>query len=113
MSLWQSILLFASVLIGGAAATASVSARFRTYLPLLLSFSGAYLLGIAALEMIPTVFRHAQPDIGLWLLGGFFIQLVLEGFSQGVEHGHVHANHHAGHGYALQIMLGLGLHALL
>ncbi len=113
MAIWQYLLLFSSVLIGGFAATAGSGERYRRYLPLLLSFSGAYLLGIAALEMIPEVFGHATSTIGLWLLGGFFIQLVLEGFSQGVEHGHVHAHEQAGRGYALQVMLGLGLHALL
>ena len=113
MALWQYFLLFSSVLLGGYAATAGSHERYRRYLPLMLSFSGAYVLGIAALEMIPEVFGHATGTIGLWLLGGFFTQLVLEGFSQGVEHGHVHANEHAGRAYALQVMLGLGLHAFL
>ncbi len=30
--------------------------------------------------------------IGYYVLGGFFGQLILEVFSQGVEHGHVHHN---------------------
>ncbi len=85
----------------------------QNYLPLLLSFSGAYLLGIAAMELMPTVFRNPSYHTGVWLLGGFFVQLLLEGLSQGVEHGHVHAHAHQGYRYGLTVMLGLGLHALL
>lgn len=79
----------------------------------MLSFSGAYLLAIAALELIPEVFSHPIGEAGVWLLVGFFIQLLLEGFSQGVEHGHVHAHKDAHYGYAVQVMVGLGLHAFL
>lgn len=116
MVLWQYLLLFSSVLIGGGLAW-----RFngrddkirKDYLPLLLSFSGAYLLGIAAMELMPTVFSNPKYHTGIWLLGGFFVQLLLEGLSQGVEHGHVHAHKQEGHRYALSVMVGLGLHALL
>ena len=116
MALWQYLLLFGSVLLGGGLAQALRGREDRMrkdYLPLLLSFSGAYLLGIAAMEMMPTVFRDPIYHTGVWLLGGFFIQLLLEGLSQGVEHGHVHAHKHVGYRYGLTVMVGLGLHALL
>ena len=120
MSLWQYILLFSSVLIGGGFAQylssrgGNAQRRFQqSILPLLLSFSGAYLLGIAAMELMPTVFRDPELHTGIWVLSGFLIQLLLESFSQGVEHGHVHAHAHAGAGYAVSIMVGLGIHALL
>lgn len=70
--------------------------RFRTthqgHLKLLLAFSGAFLLGITVLHMLPEL--YARPDnghIGLWVLTGFMLQVVLEFFSRGIEHGHVHA----------------------
>lgn len=116
MALWQYLLLFGSVLLGGGLAQALRGQEDRIrqdYLPLLLSFSGAYLLGIAAMEMMPTVFRNSAYHSGVWLLGGFFVQLLLEGLSQGVEHGHVHAHKHVGYRYGLTVMIGLGLHALL
>lgn len=116
MAFWQYLLLFSSVLIGGGLAWGFSSKEDRIrkdYLPLLLSFSGAYLLGIAAMELMPTVFANPAYHTGIWLLGGFFVQLLLEGLSQGVEHGHVHAHQHDGYGYALSVMIGLGLHALL
>lgn len=112
MVFWHYLLLFLSALVGGGLALAG-SERFRGLLPQLLSFSGAYLLGIAALELIPDVFQTAPASVGTWLLLGFFIQLLLEGFSQGVEHGHVHAHRNSGYRYALRVMFGLGLHALL
>ncbi len=86
---------------------------WENYLPYLLSFSGAYLLGIAAMELMPTVFNDPHSHTGVWVLGGFMVQLLLESLSQGVEHGHVHAHRHAGRGYAFTILLGLGVHALL
>lgn len=112
MLTWHYVLLFLSALCGGGLALAG-SQRFRSLLPRLLSFSGAYLLAIAALELIPEVFGDADRSVGVWLLIGFFIQLMLEGFSEGVEHGHVHAHRGVGYGFALRVMIGLGLHALL
>jgi len=88
-------------------------ARWRNSLPLLLSFSGAYLLGIAAMELMPSVFGDPRLHSGIWLLGGFFVQLLLEGLSQGVEHGHVHAHERESYRYALTVMIGLGIHAFL
>ncbi|MBB4077879.1 zinc transporter ZupT [Lewinella aquimaris] len=112
MAWWQYFFLFASALIGGGLAQYGEQ-RYRAYLPILLSFSGAYLLAIAALELIPDVFGEPSDAPGLWLLLGFFVQLLLEGFSQGVEHGHVHTHRGQGFGYAMQVMIGLGLHAIL
>lgn len=112
MAEWHYMLLFATALAGGGAAQLGDD-RLRKFLPTLLSFSGAYLLGIAALELIPDVFGRGTASAGMWLLLGFFIQLLLEGFSQGVEHGHVHAHRGQGVGFAAGIMFGLGVHALL
>lgn len=117
MALWQYLFLFSSVLVGGGIAQVlrgrADEERWRGYLPLLLSFSGAYLLGIAAMELMPSVFHDSSLHPGVWLLGGFFVQLLLEGLSQGVEHGHVHAHQRESYRYALTVMVGLGIHAFL
>lgn len=82
-------------------------------LPLILSFSGAYLLSLAALHLLPGVFHENGREAGWWLLLGFLIQLLLESMSQGIEHGHIHAERNASPWFAWQIMLGLCLHAFL
>lgn len=112
MELWQYIILFLSVLIGGSIAF-YVQQYNKLFLKLVLSFSGAYILGITVLHLMPSVFIEYKTSVSLWILGGFFIQLILDQFSQGIEHGHIHAHKHSSTGFAVQIMLGLSLHAFL
>ena len=81
------------------------------WLHYLLSFSGAYLLSIAALHLIPEAFAGGDARVGLSLLAGFFLQVLLEQFSSGVEHGHIHT--HGGRSMALPLLFGLGTHALI
>ncbi len=113
MTVLEYLLLFFLVFIGGALA-------FRFYrkaqatLKLVLSFSGAYLLGITVLHLMPGAFSEPGAGPGMWILAGFFVQLLLEQLSQGVEHGHVHVHEHSARsGMALQVMIGLSLHAFL
>lgn len=83
-------------------------------LKLILSFSGAYLFSITILHLIPHVYlsQNTSPEvIGLYILGGFLFQLILEQFSQGIEHGHIHQ--HAHQSFPLGIMVSLCLHAFL
>jgi len=82
-------------------------------LKVVLAFSAAYLLALSFLDLIPEIF--AGPDTrrgGLWIMAGFFIQVVLEFFSSGIEHGHAHIH---GHKYKLPIALlaGLYLHSFI
>ncbi|WP_257668199.1 ZIP family metal transporter [Parapedobacter tibetensis] len=85
-------------------------------LKLILSFSGAYLFSITVLHLIPEVYHThstASETIGLFVLIGFIFQLVMEQFSHGIEHGHIHHPHSTGSVFPLGIMLSLCLHALL
>ncbi len=68
--------------------------RFEGRLTWFLSFAGAYLLGITILNLIPETFREFDPYKGGLVLLGFLFQLFLEKYSEGVEHGHLHAHHH-------------------
>lgn len=116
MEFWQYLLLVLSVVLGGSVnlLLSDDDQRWKQLLPLLLSFSGAYLLGVVALELIPETFGgHAPSGLGLYLLLGFLVQLALEHLSQGVEHGHVHAHANARKSYGIQVMIGLSLHAFL
>ena len=40
------------------------------WLRLLLSFSGAFLLGVVFLHMLPELYHHVGTGIGLWVLAG-------------------------------------------
>ena len=82
-------------------------------LKLLIAFSGAYLLSITALHLLPEVFTGDDRGayFGSFVLVGFFIQVMLEYFSGGIEHGHVHTHRSAG--LPVGLMIGLCLHAFL
>jgi zinc transporter ZupT len=79
---------------------------------LFLSFSGAYLLSITVLHLLPEVFESQQKNIGIFIFLGILLQTVLEYFSKGAEHGHIHT-----HNFADKIpwllFISLSLHAFL
>ncbi len=64
----------------------------RKNLKLLLAFSGAFLLSITVFNFLPEVYHHYDKSIGLFIMIGIMLQIVLEFFSKGAEHGHVHLN---------------------
>ncbi|HSI90011.1 MAG TPA: ZIP family metal transporter, partial [Adhaeribacter sp.] len=66
------------------------------WLKILLAFSGAYLFTITITHILPDVLLSTDDprQVGYYVLAGFFLQLVLELFSHGIEHGHVHKHSH-------------------
>jgi zinc transporter ZupT len=59
---------------------------------LLLTFSGAYLLSITVLKLLPEVYINSQSTtIGIYIILGLLLQLILDYFSKGAEHGHIHS----------------------
>jgi zinc and cadmium transporter len=82
-------------------------------LKLILSFSGAYLLGISMLHLLPEVYGSGTPQIGLYILIGFILQLLMEFFSQGIEHGHMHLHQHGEKMFPATMMIALSLHSFL
>jgi len=60
---------------------------------LLLSFSGAFLLALTLFDLLPEVYEHIEAKrTGLYIMSGILLQIVLEFFSKGAEHGHVHVH---------------------
>lgn len=107
------LILFISAFVSGLAVF-FVKRNNTNLLKLILSFSGAYLFAITVLHLIPHVYHGetTSPEvIGLYILGGFIFQLLLEQFSQGIEHGHIH--HSDTSAFPLGIMISLCLHAFL
>ena len=77
--------------------------------------SGSYLFGITILHLIPDLFHEAiekaiNINIGLFLLGGFFLQLCLDAGGSSILHGHKTSPHHS---LYPTLLLSLTLHALL
>ena len=97
----------------GAAIGAYLKGRKDFSIKFLLTFSGAYLLSIGVFHLLPEIYEYHDHSIGLWIMGGFFIQLILEVFSKGMEHGHGHAEFFRQRGLPVVILLSLFLHALL
>lgn len=84
------------------------------HLQLLLAFSGSFLLGITLLHLLPESFESNVPGVGLLIFVGFFFQFLIQRFTHGVEHGHLHC--HDGHAHSKSlwaILLGLSVHAFL
>ena len=102
-------LLFASV-IAGAIVVEIFKPKKGRNIQILLTFSGAYLLAVSVLHLLPELFSHnTNEHIGLYILGGFLIQIVLEYFSKGIEHGHFHKSNVI----PFSVLISLCLHALL
>jgi zinc and cadmium transporter len=77
---------------------------------LFLSFSGAFLLATCVVHLLPELFENKEINVAPYILIGFFLQILIEYFSQGVEHGHIHQPHnHSTFPYL--IYLGLCFHA--
>jgi zinc transporter ZupT len=97
----------------------------NTNYKLLLVFAGSYLFAITVIHILPELYRqHLGIElIGLFVLAGFFLQQLLEYFTSGVEHGHIHnhesseVSHHHSHHHrsisSLVLLTALCIHAFL
>ena len=102
------LVLFFSVVFGiGIVYVLKPKQRFTQ---VLLSFSGAYLLAITITHLLPEVFNSAKPKIGVFIILGLLIQLIMDYFSKGAEHGHIH---HHGNKFPTILFFSLCLHAFM
>ncbi len=112
MEIWKLVVLFFSAFLGGTTIFLVKSDKSQL-LKLILSFSGAYLFAITVLHLIPDAYSGADHEaIGVFILIGFLLQVLLEQFSEGVEHGHIH-KHSESKAFPYGIMISLCLHAFL
>ena len=110
------ILFFTTLLAGLVALT--IPKIHSKYFYLGLVFSGAFLFSITIVHLLPELFvNQSNPGmIGMLILVGFFMQLLLDFFTSGVEHGHLHMadeHHHHHSSTIISLLLALCLHALL
>lgn len=80
-----------SVLIGYLIAV-GLKPRVKKNLKLLLAFSGSFLLSLTVMHLLPEVYETHNHSIGIFIMLGILFQIVLEFFSKGAEHGHVHGH---------------------
>ncbi|MEP6662746.1 MAG: ZIP family metal transporter [Verrucomicrobiota bacterium] len=118
------LLLFLSVAVG-AGIVFLFKPEDKRKIKVLISFAGAYIFTITVLHLLPEAYGatdgtqilvlHGDPGftIGLLVLAGFFVQLLLEFFSQGIEHGHAHHDHEHSGRIPIGMMAGLCVHAFI
>jgi zinc and cadmium transporter len=112
MQVFAYFLLFITIIISGTSVFA-----FRKvnpgFLKLLLAFSGAFLFALTVLHLIPEVYHSGDKSIGIFVFIGFFIQIILEFFSEGIEHGHIHIHKNQNAAFPYGVMIGLCLHSFM
>jgi zinc and cadmium transporter len=114
---FQAVLVFFAAALGGGALLIIRKPK-PAFLKIFLIFSGGYLFAITFLHILPDLFAlHTDARLaGLYILIGFFLQILLEFFSKGVEHGHAYETQLEGNQRSispLTLMIAFFLHAFL
>lgn len=86
--------------------------KSKTNLKLLLAFSGSFLLSLTVMHLLPEVYESDNHNIGLFIMVGILFQIILEFFSKGAEHGHVHG-HDTMYHMPWLLFISLCIHAFL
>ena len=80
-------------------------------LKLFLAFSGAFLLSTTIFELLPEVYKNVDTkQIGVFIMGGILLQILLEFYSKGAEHGHLH-HHDSNKRFPWFLFISLAIHA--
>lgn len=112
MSILSSILALIGVVLLGGLIVAIVDAyKQKNLIKILLAFSGGFLLAIAFSHFLPGLYASHTSNIGLYVVLGFLVQLILEYFSGGIEHGHVHI--HPGKAMPWMLFISLSIHSFI
>lgn len=109
--LWEALLLMAAVLCGGGIVVLLQHKNQGKIIDFLLSLSGGFLLAIAFVHFIPEIYENGSENVKYYILLGFLIQLFMEYFSGGIEHGHVHGKNIKG-SIPWALFIALSFHSL-
>ena len=109
--LLNTLLLVSAVICGGLLVVALEKKNQKKLIKLSLAFSGGFLLAIAFTHFLPELYRENELQTGIWILVGFLVQLFLEYFSGGIEHGHIHV--HANKKIPYMMLLSLSIHSFI
>ncbi|CAN5367104.1 ZIP family metal transporter [soil metagenome] len=113
MQFWMYILLFLSVIVSGSSVLfINISSK---NLKLILSYSGAFPFSISLLPLLPSLSLSGTPTVVSFILIGLFAQILLEFFTEGIEHGHIHVHKHdhKHSAFPYAMMIGLSIHSFL
>lgn len=113
-SIERIIILFTSAMVAGGFVL-MFPKLLKPHLKMLLAFSGAFLLGVAVLHILPEAYAIESTQVGIFIIVGFLLQITLEYFSGGIEHGHIHTKnggHHHQQTISWTMLFSLVLHAL-
>lgn len=103
--------LLLSVFAGGLLVVLLEKKNQAKFIKLSLAFSGGFLLAIAFIHFLPELYAEQHTAIGVWVLVGFLVQLFLEYFSGGIEHGHIHV--HANKKIPYGLLISLSIHSFI
>ena len=80
---------------------------------MLLAFSGSFLLALTFFELFPSIYQGSDTKtVGIFVMLGILLQIFLEFFSKGAEHGHVHFDSEK-KTFPLLLLVSLSIHSLL
>ncbi|GIZ10542.1 ZIP family metal transporter [Flavobacterium sp. UMI-01] len=105
------LLPLVSVLLGYGIALV-LKPKKKSNLKLLLAFSGSFLLSLTVMHLLPDVYETHNNAIGIFIMIGILFQIILEFFSKGAEHGHVHGHPNMTH-IPWLLFISLCIHAFL
>ncbi len=106
------ILLVLSVVVGGGIVSLMDTLKQKKLIKIMLSFSGGFLLAMAFVHFLPELYESSDSvRIGMFVLVGFLVQLFLEYFSGGIEHGHIHV--HNNHKFPWALFISLSVHSFI
>jgi zinc transporter ZupT len=112
INIFNIVLLVLSVFIGGGIVSLMDSLKQKKLIKIMLSFSGGFLLAMAFVHFLPELYESTNSvKIGMFVLVGFLVQLFLEYFSGGIEHGHIHVHHN--HKFPWALFISLSVHSFI
>lgn len=85
----------------------------NNHIKLLLAFSGAFLLSLTFFDFLPEIYeQNKSKTTAVFILVGILLQIFLEFFSKGAEHGHMHLDL-IPEKFPVVLFLSLSVHALI
>tara|TARA_B100001996_G_C18544961_1_gene548502 strand:+ start:183 stop:875 length:693 start_codon:yes stop_codon:yes gene_type:complete len=109
MTITTVLILFLSVIFG-AFFVEIFKPKKKKNIQILLTFSGAYLLAISLLHLLPELFKYnTTKNIGLYIFAGFVLQIFLKYCSHGIQHGHLNKKNII----PFSVLFSLCIHAIL